>query len=61
VFNSNVQPKRRMKEKPTPWQCECRKPRGRYQLNLAHLKRCPVCGVERHREVVRDRADTQAR
>jgi hypothetical protein len=60
VFNSNVQPKRRMKEKPTAWQCECRKPQGRYQLNLAHLMRCPVCGVERHGEV-RDRADTQAR
>jgi hypothetical protein len=35
--------------------------RGRYHLNLARLMRCPVCGVERHREVVRDRADTYAR
>jgi hypothetical protein len=42
VFNSNVQPKRRMKEKPTAWQCECREARARYHLNLAHLMRCPV-------------------
>jgi hypothetical protein len=44
VFNSNVQPKRRMKERPTPWHCNCRKQLGPYQLNHAHLKRCPVCG-----------------
>jgi hypothetical protein len=56
MFNSNVQPKRRMKEKPTAWQGECRTPPGRYRLNLAHLTRCP----ERHGEV-RDRAETQAR
>jgi hypothetical protein len=48
VFNSNVQPKRRMREKPGLWHCNCRKPLGRYQLNAAHLKRCSVCGVARH-------------
>ncbi len=47
-FNSNVQPKRRMREKPGPWHCNCRKPLGPYQLNSAHLMRCGVCGVARH-------------
>jgi hypothetical protein len=50
VFNSNVQPKRRMKERPGPWHCNCRKPLGPYKLNSAHLNRCPVCGVARHRD-----------
>jgi hypothetical protein len=48
VFNSNVQPKRRMRERPGLWHCNCRKPLGPYQLNSAHLKRFPVCGVARH-------------
>lgn len=48
MFNSNVQPKRRMGEKPGLWFCNCRKPLGPYQLNSGHLVRCPVCGVERH-------------
>ena len=48
MFNSNVQPKRRMREKPGLWHCNCRTPLGPYQLNSAHLKRCPVCGVARH-------------
>jgi hypothetical protein len=50
VFNSNVQPKRQMREKAGLWYCNCRKPLGPYQLNSAHLKRCPVCGVARHRD-----------
>jgi hypothetical protein len=48
VFNSNVQPKRRMQEKPTAWHCNCRKSLGPYQLNLAELMRCAACGVARH-------------
>jgi hypothetical protein len=48
VFNSNVQPKRRMKEKPEAWHCNCRKLLGPYRLNLAHLMRCAVCGVAPH-------------
>ena len=30
------------------WHCNCRKPLGPYQLNSAHLERCPSCGVVRH-------------
>jgi hypothetical protein len=30
------------------WHCNCRKPLGPYQLNSAHLMRCPSCGVARH-------------
>jgi hypothetical protein len=50
LFNSNVQPRRRIREKPGLWHCNCRKLLGPYQLNSAHLKRCPVCGVARHRD-----------
>jgi hypothetical protein len=48
MFNSNVQPKRRMKAKPAAWHCNCRQPLGPYKLNHAQLMRCPSCGVARH-------------
>jgi hypothetical protein len=48
MFNSNVQPKRRMKAKPAAWHCNCRRPLGPYKLNQAQLTRCPACGVARH-------------
>lgn len=48
VFTSNVQPKRRMREKPGLWHCNCRKRLGPYKLNSAHLTRCSICGVARH-------------
>ena len=50
MFNSNVQPKRRIRASPTAWQCTCRELQGPYRLNDAHLTRCPVCGDARHRE-----------
>jgi hypothetical protein len=48
MFNSNVQPRRRMRAKPTPWYCNCRKPQGPYKLNPAQVTRCADCGVARH-------------
>ena len=50
MFNSNVQPKRRMREKPGLWHCNCRTPLGPYQLNSALLMHCLVCGVARHND-----------
>jgi len=47
MFNSNVQPKRRIKERATAWHCNCRKLLGPYQLNFAELTRGAVCGVAR--------------
>jgi hypothetical protein len=37
-----------MTEKPSAWRCNCRELLGPYQLNLAELTRCAVCGVARH-------------
>jgi hypothetical protein len=48
MFNSNVQPKRRMRAKPAAWHCNCRQPLGPYKLNRQELTRCPTCGVARH-------------
>ena len=48
MFNSNIQPKRRMKARPEAWHCNCRQPLGPYKLNDAQLTRCPTCGVRRH-------------
>jgi hypothetical protein len=48
MFNSNAQPKRRMKARPTGWHCNCREPLGPYKLNDAQLTHCPACGVARH-------------
>ena len=48
VFTSNVQPKRRMRQKPRPWHCRCRTPLGPYRLNSARLTRCLACGVGRY-------------
>jgi hypothetical protein len=50
VFGSNVQPKRRVRQKPLPWLCACGEPGGPFKLNPAHLKRCPDCGLERQSE-----------
>jgi hypothetical protein len=50
VFNSNVQPKRRIRVRPTAWHCTCRGLQGAYKLNGAQLTRCPVCGSARHDE-----------
>jgi len=47
VFGSNVQPKRRVGQKPLPWLCACGEPGGPTKLNRAHLSRCPDCGAER--------------
>lgn len=47
VFSSNVQPKRRMRQKPAAWCCACGEPGGDYKLNLGYLERCPTCGVAR--------------
>jgi hypothetical protein len=43
-----------MKEKPSAWHCNCRELLGPYQLNLAELTRCAVCGVARHSDPNRD-------
>jgi hypothetical protein len=48
MFNSNVQPKRRMKAKRAAWHCNCRHSLGPYKLNDGELTRCPACGVARH-------------
>jgi hypothetical protein len=40
VFNSNVQPERRMKEDPTAWRCNCRQLLGpsRWRINVLRLR-----------------------
>lgn len=40
MFASNIQPRRRMREKPKPWK-HCGKPVA------AHHVRCPECGEKR--------------
>ena len=50
MFNSNVQPKRRIRARPTAWHCACRKPEGAHKLNGAQLTRCPICGSGRRDE-----------
>jgi hypothetical protein len=50
MFNSNVQPKRRIRVRPTAWQCTCPGAPGAYKVNGARLTRCPVCGFARHHE-----------
>jgi len=54
MFNSNVQPRRRVKARPAPWHCNCRQPLGPYKLNHAQLTRCPACGVARHSDPTAD-------
>jgi hypothetical protein len=47
VFGSNVQPKRRVRQNPGPWLCDCGERGGPAKLNGAHLRRCPGCGLDR--------------
>jgi hypothetical protein len=47
VFASNVQPKRRVKQKPAPWRCACPAAVASSKLNGGHLIRCPDCGSQR--------------
>jgi hypothetical protein len=51
MFDSNVQPKRRIRVRPTAWQCSCPGAApDAYKVNGAQLTRCPVCGLARHHE-----------
>lgn len=47
MFSSNVQPKRTIHPRPTPWHCTCPEPQGTYRLNDPQLTRCPACGAAR--------------
>jgi hypothetical protein len=43
-----------MKEKPSAWHCNCGELLGPYQLKLAELIGCAVCGVARYSDPNRD-------
>jgi hypothetical protein len=51
VFSSNVQPKRRVREKNAAWTCACPQRDGSFKQNFGFLLYCAVCGVRRHESV----------
>lgn len=48
-LEGNVMPRRKLIEKPKPWECECSAENytDLRQINPGYLKRCPDCKAER--------------